>query len=803
MPQISEICQRIIDKRKEERLPAITNKIEVLGRLKNSLSALRDYQARLQGNSPSMTAIKEKAPQVVDAILNIDLTNLLGDSHRGRSGMIGKLEYELNRLHKRFSRNAIQVAIVGHARKGKSKFLQTVSGLDDDVIPTSSYSDCTGAVSVIENSNTINFNITIEYYGIDEFIRFFNNTLQRICAYSVRSLDDISQLGNTLKIESEKDGASEELKNFYKEFYSKGLNYLGLLGSKPGSFSDKSKVVELVAKYKEFKTREHIPQEYIKEAYIIEENEHDCTVRFNKYLAVKSAHIVCNYNLPEAGGIIMLDTIGLGNKSTEEKDKATMYKVLKEDTDAAIYNFLVEPGGMNETPTDVINEIDGIFQELEDMHPEWWVSVNENRYDLDWWNGDVDKYEKNGKLANTVFKNMQIKFGVGKKKVRPLHFSIVKNSDREDVVNKMMLPVLNGIAANVSKLDDVFMSTAETMADEIFAEYNGICNRLLKSFDKIISQSSSFYETFTSNYNALPLRKALNEYVGVLYARRNEVCQKIIDELKPQIANLTHFVPSEEEIAGPLWLSGMNGDHVNKVYSDISDLVTARIIAKLNDISTHTIECIQEKVKIDLAMILYEHGRLGELAVSTGKPKDENEAIRWLVSFMLEKLAKYPPLEDAVKSLIDFKMNIEGFIFAECIKACEDLRDRNITYPDDREPVSKKAYFIWDTLIHKVAEMKTALSLNLGLSKTHFGFGQVESASEMTKPSLLLWCAADSFCKQFLGTNHGEDLKSFYFEYAPIIWRNEFKMQEDISEVTEEVTELITELKGCNDRSMF
>ena len=59
-------------------------------------------------------------------------------------------------------------------RKGKSKFLQSVSNLGDDVIPTSSSTDCTGAISIIENYDGP-FQMEVEYYTIGEFLDSVSN----------------------------------------------------------------------------------------------------------------------------------------------------------------------------------------------------------------------------------------------------------------------------------------------------------------------------------------------------------------------------------------------------------------------------------------------------------------------------------------------------------------------------------------------------------------------------------------------------------------------------------------------------
>lgn len=791
---ISQSCQNIIDKRKNERLPAIEKKIGALKNLKDALVKLQEYQTRIKRNDSSLILIREKAPQIVDTITHLDLSSLLGDKAK-----IAKLEKELERLKKRFSREAIQIALVGPARRGKSTFLQSVSGLKDDVIPTSSYSDCTGAVCVIENTDSENFKIKIEYYDEVSFVKFFNNTLENIgSTHRVSSITDIRNLGGTLKVELQ-EKSDENIQKFYKEYYGNGLQYLDLIGSEPLTKDEESVVIEFVAKYKRFDNNEKIPDRY--SIYRKEIGAGKTTVWFNKYLAVKSAHIWSKYSIPDAGKIIMLDTVGLGNENTEEKDRATMYQVLKEDTDAAIYNFSILESGMSNPPKDETTEIHGIFDELYNFSPEQWIAININCYDDSKFNGNDSKLNDYQDLCNQIYETIKTKKYGSKKDKTPLLVAKIHNNNTNEVVTKMMLPVLQAIEKNVSTLDDVFMSKAEEMADDIFEQYNDICSQILKSFGKIITQSGTFYNTFVSNFERLPLRRLLNEYVDMLYQQRDSVCPQIFDELQPQIDNLTDFVPSQKEIINKL--HGMRGGHIHTVYFEVLDDVTARIMSKLNEVSTQTIGEIQEKIKTDLAKILYKEGRLSELSLSTGKMNDDSSAIKWLDSFSREKLTKYPSLEKAVRSVLDFRMNIEGFIFAECIKACESLKNSTVTFPDDNKPVDDKAYFIWNTIMLKVADMTTALSEGLGLINICRGFNQNDKLSEMAKPSLLMWCVADSFCKQFLDTNHGEDLKSFYSEYATIIWRNEFKLQEDISEATNEVNSLITILKSQNDRSLF
>jgi predicted GTPase len=62
-----------------------------------------------------------------------------------------RLRAVLHRIQKRFSRDRIQIGVLGRARQGKSTLLQKLTGLDDTVIPSGNVDHCTGARSVIVN----------------------------------------------------------------------------------------------------------------------------------------------------------------------------------------------------------------------------------------------------------------------------------------------------------------------------------------------------------------------------------------------------------------------------------------------------------------------------------------------------------------------------------------------------------------------------------------------------------------------------------------------------------------------------
>ena len=61
------------------------------------------------------------------------------------------LNADLERLRNRFSRKALNITVIGRARQGKSRLLQTITGLSAEEIPDGNLAFCTGVRSDIVN----------------------------------------------------------------------------------------------------------------------------------------------------------------------------------------------------------------------------------------------------------------------------------------------------------------------------------------------------------------------------------------------------------------------------------------------------------------------------------------------------------------------------------------------------------------------------------------------------------------------------------------------------------------------------
>ena len=131
--------------------------------LSSALGTLDDLSRELAGRiEPPADETDEDAAQTVAALRGLRFGDLRGDLER--------LLPELTRLRTRFTRDHLAVGVVGRARQGKSRLLQSLSGLTDAEIPSGDLGHCTGARSVLRH-RTGEVAATVHFYSEDRFLR--------------------------------------------------------------------------------------------------------------------------------------------------------------------------------------------------------------------------------------------------------------------------------------------------------------------------------------------------------------------------------------------------------------------------------------------------------------------------------------------------------------------------------------------------------------------------------------------------------------------------------------------------------
>jgi ATPase subunit of ABC transporter with duplicated ATPase domains len=112
----------------------------------------------VESNLKTLSAALRKLEKQRDQILVDDSVAVGRPSEIDFSAVQRNIDNELttlNNLRARFSRNTLNIGVVGRARQGKSRLLQSLTGLSSAEIPDGSGQHCTGVRSNIHHNPEI------------------------------------------------------------------------------------------------------------------------------------------------------------------------------------------------------------------------------------------------------------------------------------------------------------------------------------------------------------------------------------------------------------------------------------------------------------------------------------------------------------------------------------------------------------------------------------------------------------------------------------------------------------------------
>ncbi|MGP1386033.1 MAG: hypothetical protein ACTS2F_20915 [Thainema sp.] len=207
----------------------------------------------------------------------------------------------LSKLKTRFSRKTLNIGVIGRAGQGKSRLLQSLSGLSTDEIPSGDRSHCTGVRS------TIHHNPGVETYG-EVWFHSERSFLNEIISPYYEKL----QLGHrpfTLE-----EFAQNPLPELPKHFSGQ---------AQPGAmYEHLRKYHTNFDKYKHL-LKELSPQKISKQKireYVAQDTPDGERIYFN-YLAVQEAKIVCGFPNADVGKIALIDMPGLGDTGLGDAER--------------------------------------------------------------------------------------------------------------------------------------------------------------------------------------------------------------------------------------------------------------------------------------------------------------------------------------------------------------------------------------------------------------------------------------------------------------------------------------------------
>ena len=227
----------------------------------------------------------------------------------------------LDLLKNRFNRDTINVGVIGRAGQGKSRLLQSLTGLSSNEIPTGDRGHCTGVRSTILHQPGIDTYGEITFHSEHSF-------LQEIIAPYYQDLE----LGQ----------APYSLDEFARNPLPNRPNHLSNTAVAEGKYEYLERYQQHLSEYRHLLTKLtpiKVTKEQIRE-YVAQDNLAGERVYYN-YLAVKEAKIFCNFPHPDVGQIALIDMPGLGD--TGVGDEKRLIEILARDVDLVLMVRLPRP----------------------------------------------------------------------------------------------------------------------------------------------------------------------------------------------------------------------------------------------------------------------------------------------------------------------------------------------------------------------------------------------------------------------------------------------------------------------------
>lgn len=756
MSHINQQIQQIIKKRKERRLPLIEEKIAFVDSLLqkvNSLDSLiSEIKCQCEIKKGSYYAILASDPG-----MELRLQNVSTEDTRTA---ITELQRELIRLKIRFSRKSISLQVFGMAGSGKSTFIQSVTGLDNDVVLASEGGHCTGVSSFIYNSD--HFEARVYLYTESEMLALFNKNLEalekrfnptvtpillhnfhEIQNFKVENVglpatmdgrlsvmkyvDNFTLISNLI---SGHDANGQPLQDFRQD--ADGRKYIQI--------TDATKVQQWVAQHNGHHTSD---PEYV--AYL-------------NYLAVNRVDIYKKFLCEDAGDIVLMDNVGLGDASNDVSTEQHMYQAIADNSDAVILLYQPKPNSGWRGEEDSINgrlnniRFKNAYQGIErmDVHELYFLLNERNTPGFD-----------NSKDCPEVVKAFRAQPYERKETIL-----IANAADKESTRKKAIEPILSQLMEHLDEIDARMIASVNTLGQRVYSTYKILNDSVSSVISGEMKQGTNELRKFRELYhNDLTFSNELKKLDQKYYTDRNKPCPAVKNNIEKVIASLIQLIDLPSMIIEDV----KKGDKsTNQILEKYCKIFRDRIYKAYDNVNSNVLVPLQERLKSEIITVLFNNARLGRIPL-TEYAVEDGASVNWLQTFINEKVDKtlYPFLNNALNFVLDYKISIEGLMEYNVAK-CLDTLDKNS--PAFRPmtslnglPDEVQAKKIWSEIVSRASLIQIAMQGwkdDFSLIPSHSFYACISMFRDMLVDDT--------------NTAISEELYNFYSENRMSIWRKEF-----------------------------
>lgn len=548
-----------------------------------------------------------------------------------------ELQANMTNIYRRLSRDTLNIAVIGRARQGKSRLLQTITGISEDVIPDSDGPVCTGVRSDIINDPEASE--TFAYVNFLSEEEFINNTVGRYFRELQKHKPGLA-IPETLTefrhcVLPDKDTFTTS--NIEDE--TKMRNHIGDLKKLQAHLMEYQSYIGTGRSAK-------IPESEIRR-YVVQ-NDPVTREEFFLHMAVESVEIHCKFPNQEVGALKLIDLPGLGD--TRIGDNERMIEALSDQVDLVFFVTMPRSTGDDVFDSDInlySQARRALGRKLPIEHWSFWV-INHNSRD------------ENIKQCEDFALTLR------SKDIHTASNIIVNGKNEDEVADSLIAPALDFLERNIERNDREYAKSLQEMMNDTVRNLHDV----LIEAGKVFSSSNNFErisELFDRLFDVLwdDLTDGLAEAVepeSFLGQKQNQPCT----ELREQFNKTLEL---EEKAADEGKLENITPETVRRMirragspeaaYTELMHQLRTDLGGKMQEDLDGTLQrVVLLPMKEALCKILAEHGKLNMHFKAEG-----SGILREIIDFIeADKSEIMPTLLDGLKKLDEAAISCQNRI---------------------------------------------------------------------------------------------------------------------------------------------
>lgn len=607
----------------EKRRPLADKIAGTQDNLKSLASALDKLEAHRK------RLLTEVEPDIKERLKTIDFSTL-------QFSITTELEV-LDKLRGRFSRDTLNIGVVGRMRQGKSTLLQSLSGLDNYVIPAHSGGACTAVRSTICPRFNTETEAKVTFHSEDSLFKEVilpYYTELRLTPIPASFSDFVNSPLPDKPSSATNEAMYQRLKH---DYYSNQAIYRDLLGA----------------------SQLTVPRHEIQD-YVTHANGADSF----KSLAVREVEIYCPFPNPEVGQIALVDIPGLGDLKVG--DEKLMLETLGQGVDVVLFVRRPDPQGDDWQLEDTAL-YDKAAEALNDLSRRSFFVLNQ-----------LSDTQNESKKACERFKQHLHSRQLGIKVVD----CIIADCKDPQQANRILDRVLDHLEKEILDLDTKYAESCQERLVQVHSAIQVELDKAHNAFAQEI-QSDDWLPLFLHLFNQLveeisvSLTRKLGEFKKKFEQKDDEFEKQV--EAVIQACNNDPGIPSIEDIEGQAALL----DGYQPAYFYYLPKIRTHLQSHFSPLDAALKRSIEDQ-KAEIANILIEQGRLGGLTEARG-----SEFLKVIAGILPEQLMPEQPskLRAAFQNISNFSHLSEVAVLESIQKELDLLRadSSNFTWTGENQ----------------------------------------------------------------------------------------------------------------------